>query len=331
MRKLIFAVILFFVLIFTLPIFLLKPNKIAINSGDDYEKYITAGSSSFTIKVYDAQLRRAIDLDLEEYVLGVLAGEMPASFHLEALKAQCVAARTYTVKRLKALGGKGCLNHPEADVCTESTHCQAYRDPKLLSTENLQKLSYAIENTKGEVIVYQDSLIDAVFHSTSGGRTENSEDVWQAKLPYLRGVVSDFERHSPKLTSTIQIKISEFASNIKKLDSSLKLDTKKLSGEMKILERSSGGRIISMKIGNKTFKGERVRTALGLNSANFSYAIKGDSIVFNVSGNGHGIGLSQYGADGMAQQGHQYKDILTHYYSDVEIINVYDFYGDSNK
>ncbi|MFZ5353347.1 MAG: stage II sporulation protein D [Bacillota bacterium] len=328
MRKLLLVLLLMFILLFTLPLILLDSCEVKEKSGSDYEKFTTM-KGSLSIKVYNSKLNEVVEMDLEDYILSVLAGEMPASFHMEALKAQSLAARTYTVMRIRAFGGKGCTQHAGADVCTDSVHCQAFVDIGTLSGEKVERLKQAVESTKGEVIVYQDNLIDAVFHSTSGGRTENSEDIWESVVPYLRGVESVYEQASPKLVTYTEMKISDFISRIKKLDSSVKINAKNIKKEIEIIDRSSGGRITVIKIGNKRFKGEKVRTALGLNSGNFEIEYAGDIMKFRVMGNGHGIGMSQYGADGLAKLGYLYTDIVKHYYKGVEIVNVYELLNGS--
>jgi stage II sporulation protein D len=271
-------------------------------------------------------IEKVITMNLEDYILGVVAGEMPASFHIEALKAQALAARTYTMLRMSRFGGSGCSKHPGAEICTDSTHCQAYRNPAAVK-QGLDRLKEAVYGTAGEVIVYDNRLIDAVFHSTSGGKTENSEEIWSSRVPYLRSVVSGYEEHSPKYVAQQEISIDNFISCIKKLDSGVKINKKNIKNEIKILGRSEGGRITKLQIGNKTFKGMDVRNALGLNSSNFNYSIENDAILFTVVGSGHGIGMSQYGADGMAREGVGYRDIVLHYYQGVDIVTINDLTG----
>ncbi|MDD2482087.1 MAG: SpoIID/LytB domain-containing protein, partial [Lutispora sp.] len=159
----------------------------------------------------------------------------------------------------------------------------------------------------------------AVFHSTSGGITENCEDVWVNKVPYLRSVLSQYEDHSPKLVSTKKISIDDFVSGMMSLDNTIKLSKKNLATQISIVERSGGGRILKIKIGNKYFKGRDLREQFSLNSSNFTMDIGKNDISFVTIGNGHGIGMSQYGADGMAQHGSSYNEIIKHYYTGVEI------------
>jgi stage II sporulation protein D len=269
---------------------------------------------------------KVVKMNLEDYVIGVVAGEMPASFHLEALKSQALAARTYTMLRMSKFGGGGCSKHPGAEICTDSAHCQAYRNPTTIK-KDLDKLKKAVYGTAGEVIIYDNKLIDAVFHSTSGGKTENSEEIWSSRVPYLRSVMSQYEEHSPKYVAQQEISIDSFIKCMKKLNAEVRISKKNILNEIKILERSEGGRITKLKIGNKTFDGMDVRHALGLNSSNFNYKVGNDSIRFTVVGNGHGIGMSQYGADGMAKNGAEYKEIVLHYYKGVDIVNIKDLTG----
>lgn len=319
MRKLAAAIAVLMFLLFAIPLLLLK------NGENKLEKDVVP-STDLPIEVYMTDTNKVVTMNLEDYILGVVAGEMPASFHLEALKAQALAARTYTMLRMRQFGGSGCSKHPGAEICTDSAHCQAYRDPATVK-KDLDKLKEAVYGTAGEVIVYDNKLIDAVFHSTSGGKTENSEEIWSTKVPYLRSVESQYEERSPKYIAQQEVSIDNFIQGIKKLDSEVNINKKNIKNEINILERSEGGRITKIKIGNKTFNGMDVRNVLGLNSSNFDYSVGSNSILFTVIGNGHGIGLSQYGADGMARNGSGYRDIVMHYYQGVDIVDIKDLTG----
>lgn len=310
MKRFTLIIILLVLLLFALPVIILScfrkvPEK-------------TIPKSQLNVNVYDCESGKLVKMEFEKYIEGVVAAEMPASFHSEALKAQALAARTYTLLRMLSYGGNGCAKHLGADICTDFAHCQAYKDPKTLD-KNYKKIQEAVKSTEGEVIVYADKLIDAVFHSTSGGITENSEDVWVNKVPYLRSVLSQYEDHSPKLVSTKKISIDDFVSGMMSLDNTIKLSKKNLASQISIVERSGGGRILKIKIGNKYFKGRDLREQFSLNSSNFTMDIGKNDISFVTIGNGHGIGMSQYGADGMAQHGSSYNEIIKHYYTGVEI------------
>lgn len=306
-----FFLFLVIILIFTMPVLLMKSCEV-----EEIEKTEEIGAAM--LRVYDVQAGKIVKMELEEYILGVIAAEMPSSFHIEALKAQALAARTYTVARMRCFGGKGCINHEGADICTDSTHCQAFIYPSQIKKDR-DKYEKAVSETKGEIIVYGGLPIDAVFHSTSGGKTENCEDFWPNKLPYLKSVLSEFEDESPKLITKKDIPVNEFISCIKKLDSSISISNRNLASQINVLKRSDGGRIMDIKIGNREFKGRDVQRVLGLNSSNFSYKCTNSTINFVIIGNGHGIGLSQYGAHGMAKNGYKYDEIVKHYYSGVNI------------
>lgn len=316
MRRLAAAFALLLILSFAIPLILQRDKK------KEPERDLRP-DSDLSIQVYMCDIDKIVTMSLEDYILGVTAGEMPADFHPEALKAQALAARTYTMLRMREFGGSGCSKHPGAEICTDPTHCQAYKNPASIG-KDLNKYKDAVYKTAGEVIVYDDKLIDAVFHSTSGGKTENSEEIWSNRVPYLRSVMSRYEEHSPKYVNQQEISIDDFIKCIKKLDPQVKINRKRIKNEIGVLERSEGGRITKLKIGDRTFKGSDVRNVLSLNSSNFSYSVGEDTIVFTVAGNGHGIGMSQYGADGMAKNGSDYKDILMHYYQGVDIININD-------
>ncbi|NLK36161.1 MAG: stage II sporulation protein D [Gracilibacteraceae bacterium] len=314
MKKLAAAIAALMILLFAIPLLLVKDKT--EEQREDLKQY-----NDIPIDVYMCDMDRVVTMDLEDYILGVVAGEMPASFHPEALKAQALAARTYTMLRMRLFGGRGCSKHQGAEICTDSTHCQAYRNPVTVK-KDLDKLKEAVYGTAGEVIIYDNKLIDAVFHSTSGGKTENSEDIWSNRVPYLRSVVSQYEEHSPKYVARQEVSIDSFIDCMKKLDSGVVINKKNIKNEIEILERSEGGRITRIKVGNKVFKGMDVRNVLGLNSSNFNFDIGSSTIRFTVVGNGHGIGMSQYGADGMAKNGASYKDIVTHYYQGVDIVDI---------
>jgi stage II sporulation protein D len=306
------------IVLFALPLLILKgchPEK--------KEAKIIENFDSMQISVFNVKENKLQKMDLEEYVLGVLAAEMPSKFDMEALKAQALAARTYTLMKTKSFGGKGCDKHPGADICTDFAHCQAFVDPESIDF-NYDKYKEAILATKGEVIVYDNALIQAVFHSTSGGKTENSEEIWTSKVPYLRSVSSEYEDDSPKLITDRDIKVSDFIAAMKKIDSKVQLSSKSIQNQVKVLDRSEGGRITRISVGGKVLSGSAVRSALGLNSSNFNISYQGDTMKFTVTGNGHGVGLSQYGADGMAQKGSKYDEIVKHYYQGVEIVNIED-------
>ncbi len=326
MRTIIGVIIFIFFITIVLPVFVIQGCDLFSKPEKGY-----VDEKPLEVIVYlhgDGIIRK---MDLEEYITGVVAAEMPASFHIEALKAQAVAARTYTVKRMTSLGGSPNKDHPEVDICTDSTHCQAWISPELFR-QNLRKqfgilghrkyvnnITRAVEDTRGLILVYQESVIDPLFHSTSGGFTENSEEVFSAVVPYLRSVASPYEEHSPRLTDMVEMKTDDFVKSMQRKFDGLKINAEDLSSSIQVIEVSQGGKVISVKVGDTVISGRDVRAALGLNSTDFKIDCVGDRVIITTLGYGHGVGMSQYGADGMAQRGDGYDKILKHYYTGVEI------------
>ncbi len=280
-----------------------------------------------TIAVYINSKKKIEHIPIEEYVKGVVAAEMPASFDMEALKAQAVAARTYVYRRLDKYNGSGCSLHPGADICDDPSHCQAWMTKgEMLKKWGIfsyyhyySKINQATNSTAGMAIFYENEPIDPLFFSTSNGKTENSEDVWQKHVPYLRSVTSPGEETSPKFLEIKQIPINDIVEKLRDKWPDLVIDPKNPEKSWEILERSSGGRVKTMKVGNKTIRGTEFRMLFGLNSTDFEWERAGKNIKFICTGFGHGVGMSQYGANSMAKNGANYIDIIKHYYSGVEV------------
>ncbi|MDF2656705.1 MAG: spoIID [Bacillota bacterium] len=275
------------------------------------------------INVYRTATGKTEAIAFEDYVMGVVAGEMPANFEEEALKAQAVAARTYSLS--KVVRGNPAA-HPSAPVC-DDVHCQVYRSPGELEiiksaewmATGWPKIQEAVNSTKGQLMYYQGALVEQpLFHSSSGGKTENSEDVFVSAVPYLRSVDSPYETAAPHQDEQAEVPLSEFKQKIKKANPGKDLGTISVNN-VKVAERSEGGRVATLQIGNITMKGREIRELFGLRSANFTVSVQGDNVIFTTDGYGHGVGMSQYGANGMAQAGYNYKQILIHYYTGVEV------------
>ncbi|QAT42134.1 stage II sporulation protein D [Aminipila luticellarii] len=262
----------------------------------------------------------------EDYVKGVVAGEMPSNFETEALKAQAVAARTYSLSKIIRSGdGGNPPAHPDAPLC-DDTHCQVYRsvyDLTALKGDNWMQKSWpkickAVDSTKGQLMYYDGQLAEqALFHSSSGGRTENSEDVFASAVPYLRSVDSPYEEGATHQEETKYFSTKDFIYLI-----NLKYPDRKLSApisKVEIVSKSDGGRVEEIKVNNSSYQGRELRDALGLSSANFKISLSNGTITITSTGFGHGVGMSQYGANGMAQRGSNYKEILAHYYTGVKI------------
>ena len=251
------------------------------------------------------------EIPLEEYVSGVLAGEMPAEFSLEALKAQAVAARTYVMKRLST------NKKNEYDVI-DTVQNQVYLDENQQKqnwgnryTELSNKLKQAVIETNSEYLVYNGKIIDALFFSTSIGVTENSEDIFPNEIPYLRSVSSTWDSVSPLYDK-------EYYFTLKKFYDLLGLEYKdKVTVE--IISKTNTGRIKKIKINDKTFTGWELCNKLGLKSNYYTITQNNNSIKVVARGYGHGVGMSQYGAEGMSRAGYTYDQILYHYYQGTKI------------
>ena len=300
------------ILLFTLIIIIIPILIVGLDGVTDIISKIKYGSySNKVIKVKRNSTGNIEEVPLEDYVVGVVAGEMPASFNIEALKSQAVASRTYVLKKTEN-------NKKNYDV-EDSTSNQVYIDDAQLKEKwqgnyesNLKKVKEAVSATKGEVILYRNTIIDAMFFSTSNGYTENSEDVFSSNEPYLVSVSSSWdEKESPVFSSTNEFSKKNFLFN-------LGLDT---NSEIKIsnIKKTKTGRVKSIMINQKEFTSNEIRKAFSLRSTSFSIEQTSEKIIFHVNGFGHGVGMSQYGANGMAKAGYKYQDILKHYYKDCDI------------
>ncbi len=261
--------------------------------------------NEITVTVYRNN-GKIINLELEEYVLGVVGAEMPASFNIEALKAQAILARTYALKSIK--NGK---------KLTDTVSTQAYKDNSELQklwkndyTKYYEKIKKAVNETKGKIILYNNEYIDAVYHSTSNGKTENSKNVWKNSLPYLVSVDSSWDKNVKSYKKETIFEINEFC-NILKLDVEEPITYEIIHNET--------GRVRQITINNKTFSGTEFRNLLKLRSADFEIEINDEKVKVTTYGYGHGVGMSQYGANEMAKQGYSYIQILKHYYTGVVI------------
>jgi stage II sporulation protein D len=285
------------------------------------------------ITVYDhnAQAKRVMLLD--DYVYRCLSGEVPASYHEEALKAQAVAIRTYAVSKMSAYGGSGCSKSSGADVCTDSSHCQAYaRDDELKKQWGgdyplySQKMKNAVEETSGLVALHEGKPILAMFHANSGGVTEDVEAIYSDALPYLRSV----EGLDPLSESTFSYTAKEAAHIINSAYPDAKVKERDMDEQLMVKSRLSSGRVESVICGDIQLTGSQLRKLFSLPSSNLIIRYPGGGVEFTTYGRGHGVGLSQEGAQEMAKAGHSYEEILGHYYQGVTIDRLPVSYGSLN-
>ena len=260
------------------------------------------------------------ELSMSDYLFGVVAAEMPAAFEEEALKAQACAARTYTVRKQEHTSDA----HPEADVCTDVNCCQAYVPRETAESRwgvsaqtYAQKIETAIAGTDGLGVLYQGEPIQAVFFSSAPGRTVDAVEVWGNQVDYLQSVESPEGEEVPNYRTQVTLS----ADQVKELTLAA-YPGADLSGDPSGwfgTPASSGGAVTSIPVGGVTLTGSQVRTLFSLRSAAFTVAWDGTSFTFSVTGYGHGVGMSQYGANAMAKEGSSFRDILTWYYTGAQV------------
>lgn len=274
-------------------------------------------NAGYQICVYFGQEQKM--MDMEDYLVGVVLAEMPASFQMEALKAQAVAARTYTIRRSNENS-----RHGHGTICTDHTCCQAYIDPQEYvenggSGNAVDRVTRAVADTAGEVLVYDEELIMATYFSCAGGITEDAVAVWGQDVPYLQSVISPGEESAP-VYSDRKIFTPEDLQTL--LGIRLKGDP---DDWFTHVTYTPGGGVDTLTIGNIPYRGTTLRTLLGLRSTIFTVSVENGKIIFLTRGFGHRVGMSQYGANAMASAGKNYKEILQHYYTGTEIVQYFDY------
>lgn len=261
------------------------------------------------------------EVNIDEYLYHVVSAEMPATFEMEALRAQAIVARTYTI--FKILNKK----HDNADICDDSTCCQAWvsKETRLARWNenereaNWQKICQAVNSTKGKIVTYENKPINAFFHSNSGGVTEVPVNVWGGTgYPYLQSVETAGEDGYTQYASEVTLTQNELLDKMKAKYSDIAINFSNPE-EIKILEYTDSSRVKTLKIGNHNLSGVEARTIFGLRSTNFEISQEGGNIKFTVKGYGHGVGMSQTGADAMAKQGSTAEEIISHFYTGIEI------------
>jgi stage II sporulation protein D len=269
-------------------------------------------TNNMIVRVFRDNTKQTELVPFEEYVTGVLAGEMPVSFNMEALKAQAVAARTYVMKKIE-------INKNKDYDIIDTVANQVYLDDNYLKAvwkdnyiSKINKLKTAIIETEGQYLSYNERVIEAFFFSTSVGMTENSEDIFSTKLPYLRSMKSEWDKEvSPVYSDTFMFNLDDFYKRLNLIY------TEKI--KIQVLKTTSTGRIKSIKINGKTFTGGEIFSKLSIRSTYFSIVQTNNIVTVTTKGYGHGVGMSQYGAEGMARAGYNYEEILKYYYQGVNI------------
>lgn len=282
--------------------------------------------STLTLNVFNIQTGRLTQVPLEDYVCSVVAAEMPASYHLEALKAQAVASRTRAVAQAAANGGTGCSLRQGADICTDSSHCQAFADVTACRAKwgdeyevYRQRVAQAVRATAGQILTYGGKPITVLFHAISGGMTEAASTVFSQSLPYLVSVESKGEEG---VRGYNEVAIFTFEEAARLLASAFPLDSltgEKLQQSFGIARYTPTGRVDTLFLGDKELPATEVRKALGLRSTWFSLSMDAEHILFHQRGYGHGVGMSQAGANAMAAEGGSFDNILAHYYPGTQL------------
>lgn len=342
MKKITLYVLALVLLTFVIPIFFtkvtvesksfnVKDAKIQNDSDEQLNIYENVDKTPYdyknynTIKLLHTKTNMIEELPLDEYLYGVVSAEMPVDFDIEALKAQAIVARTYTIYKIMQNQSK----HGEAYICDDSSCCQAWitKDDRMArweadqKEENWNKIVFAVNETKGKIITYEGKPINAFFHSNSGGATEQPINVWGGSgYPYLQTVETAGEEGYSQYSSEVELSKEEFVDKMKNVHSDFNINFDE-EDCIHILEYTAGGRVKNVKIGNYNLSGVEVRSLFNLKSANFTVKIDNDKVKFKVIGYGHGVGMSQTGADSLAKQGYSCEDIVKHFYIGVEIID----------
>lgn len=274
-----------------------------------------------TIQLLHKKTGEVEEVKLDEYLCHVVSAEMPADYELEALKAQAIVARTYTIYKAKN------KKHDNADICDDSTCCQAWvsKEERLVRWEeskresNWQKIEQCVNETKGKIITYQNEPINAFFHANSGGTTELPVNVWGGSgFPYLQVVQTAGEEGYRQYASEAEFSHEELIQKLKTKYEDIQINFEN-SEDIKILEYTDSNRVKTVKFGNHELSGVEARTIFGLKSTNFEITKEANKVKFTVKGYGHGVGMSQTGADTMAKQGSNYEEIINHFYVGIEI------------
>jgi stage II sporulation protein D len=296
-------------IMFLIPILLVRPlvaNEVKANE--------STANESQVIAVYLAKEQLTISVPIEEYVIGVVAAEMPAHFELEALKAQAIAARTYLVHKLRI----------QNKVVTNTVNDQVYISKEQMKEkwgiftyrQNLKKISRAVNETRGIIATYQGQPIDAMFFSTSNGYTEDSENYWQGKLPYLRSVASPWDQElSPKYHQQRTFSIHQFYE-------ALGMKQNRNDPRVMIVQRYPSGRVMAASVDGQNFTGRQIRELLELQSSDFNWKVDKNKVYIITKGYGHGVGMSQWGAQGLAQMGKKATEILRYYYRGINLESI---------
>ncbi len=332
MKKVFIYFFVFLLVFFLLPALLTKKNveaKVPENNVAENIEQVSENKYDYknygTIKLLHSDTGEVEEVPLDTYLCNVVSAEMPADFELEALKAQAVVARTYTIYKIQN------KKHENSDICDDSSCCQAWisKEDRLARWDedkresNWAKIEQSVNETKGKIITYEGAPINAFFHSNSGGTTELPVNVWGGgtNFPYLQVVETAGEEGYSQYQSEAIFTQDELIEKLKSKYEDITIDFNN-DDDLKILDYTDSGRVKTVKFGNHELSGTETRSLLDLRSTNFEIIKEDGNIKFSVKGYGHGVGMSQTGADTLAKEGKTYEDIIKHFYVGVEISDV---------
>jgi len=327
MKKSVYLYVISISLVFLLPVVFVDKKTIQISTNKMIQqeelKTIDYNYTNYlSIKLLHKDTNEVEEVKLDEYIACVVSAEMPVDYDLEALKAQAIVARTYTIYKITTS-----KKHEQADICDKSTCCQAWisKEDRLKkwdaeeANDNWNKIIQAVNDTIGKIITYEGKPINAFFHANSGGKTQIPFYVWGGtEYPYLQVVETIGEEAYSGYSSEAKFTKEEFIKKVKEEYKDFEINFNQ-ENSIEIIERDESNRVLTIKIGNLKLSGVETRTLLGLRSANFTIEISEKEIKFKVIGYGHGVGMSQTGADALAKQGKNYEEIIKHFYVGVEI------------
>ena len=337
MKKILIYFIAFITICFVLPALFTKRNINTSSTGlqektvENNEQILNENKTSEynynkygTIKLLHKKTNETEEIKIDNYLYNVVSAEMPADYELEALKAQAIVARTYTIYKMQN------KKHENADICDDSTCCQAWvskedilaRWEETKREDNWKKIQKCVNETQGKIITYNNQPINAFFHANSGGTTELPVNVWGgSELPYLQVVQTAGEEGYTQYSSEVNLKNEELTNKLKTKYEDIQIYFNN-NDDIKIIEYTDSNRVKTVKFGNHELSGVETRMLLGLKSTNFEIRKESDQIKFLVKGYGHGVGMSQTGANTMAKQGNNYEEIINHFYIGIEIKDI---------
>lgn len=325
LKILFFVTLMFCIILFIFNLYITKKEDKDLHN-DFNEKSVIEYKANQTIRVRMTKTGEIVAMDINDYLRGVVPSEMPPSYNIEALKAQALVARTYTYMKMMEKG-----EGDDADICDNFAHCQAfYEKEKLfqiwrnrgfseaLIREYWEKINEAVVSTQNQVIMHDGQLIKAFFHASSPYKTENVDQIWgHTSYPYLVSVDNKEKEDYENRTSKVEIDFSEIISKIHdEINADISVDDCK---SICVNEYTTSGRVKNIKVKDFVISAEKLRVIFGLKSTDFYIETTENSVIFNVTGYGHGVGMSQVGAETYANEGYNYIDIIKHYYTGVEI------------